>query len=288
MIYMIKKVIDFIKELDIPNKSVVIGLSGGVDSMTLLFLLKKLGFNPLAVHINHKTRQNCDIEEKLVKDFCQSLNVPIKVYTYKHLSGNFEHSARKFRYKMFNKEKLPILTAHHLDDSFEWSLMQQFKSSSLHNLGIPKKNNNIYRPLLCVSKEEIYQYAQKNKIPFSEDESNQNIDFERNYIRNVIVPKIKEKYPNYLKHFLNQKKSLESILSSNENNSLSLDSDYFTIESSIKKISNKSRGKLSNTINQLMTAIKNNKRNFKMYFSGNVIIEVTKKELLIYNGVKHG
>lgn len=279
---------NFNEEIGIKDKdSFVIGVSGGVDSMVLLFLMKKLNYNLSAVHINHNTRKiENKKEENLVIDFCQKEGIKLDIFDYKPRKGNFEKNARDFRYGIFKSYNKKILTAHHIDDSFEWHLMQKFKSGSDNNLGIPVRNGNIFRPLMSLTKKQIYYIAKKYSIPYLEDSSNNSLDYERNYVRNMIVPSIAKKYPNYLKNYVNQMNNLAkerrihissiSITENKKEKELPIMSNYKDIENLIRFNSNKPRGKISNNLNAMLKAINSGKRNFTMNFSGNVNLRVEK------------
>ena len=293
---LLKYIQEFNNQLKLTQKKeVVIGVSGGVDSMVLLFLMYKLNYKIKAVHINHNTRGQENIDEQnLVSKFCLKYNIPLDIYNF-HLkkNENLELEARKFRYKVFKNYKKAILTAHHIDDSFEWHLMQKFKSGSDNSYGIPARNKNIYRPLMCLTKKQIYRIAKKENIPYCEDSSNESIDYERNYLRNIVIPLIEDRYPKYLKHYVNQMNNLTKEkgihLTSKRKEKrettfkLKINASYSEIENAIKLKSNKTRGKISNNLNALLKAINNGKRNFHMNFSGNVTVQVTKNEIIIKN-----
>lgn len=197
---------------------VVVAVSGGVDSMFLLWLCdkwKEAGYisSVRVLHFNHGTRQENHFEEKLVFDFCQKMgivfaSIPLKLSN----SSNFEFIAREERLEHginFLNENELLLTAHHLNDSFEWALMQKFKSGSLKScLGIPAKNGKIRRPLMCLSKVQILGLARKFSIPFADDPSNLDNRFERNYMRNIVIPSIKNRFPRYLEHYVEQSNQL--------------------------------------------------------------------------------
>ena len=290
----------FIQELKLSHKKVVVGVSGGVDSMLLLFALKSLNFDIQAVHINHGTRDENELEEDMVRKYCAKLRVPLSVHYYKHKEGNFEMMAREFRYSIFKSfNNHYIATAHHIDDSFEWHLMQKFKSGSKNNLGIPARNGKIIRPFMCLTKAQIYSLAKENNIPFMEDSSNNNNDYERNFVRNEIIPLIKKKYPKYLKHYVNQMNNRAKELNihisqerKKENGTpteivLPITATYYQIEDAIKKLSSKKRGKISNNLNSMLKCINSGKRNFYMLFSGKVTVQIYKDKLKIYNSSKN-
>jgi tRNA(Ile)-lysidine synthase len=204
----------FLRAIDPPqgiNKT-YIAVSGGVDSMVLLHCLAHSSSREVVVlHVNHGTRPSANREEEeMVKSYAHLLGLECvvkKLALAAHLP-NFEMVAREERQKFFqsyhSKEVgTRLALAHHLDDSFEWNLMQSFRSAGKTTsvLGIPCRNGWIVRPLLCVTKSQILKYARVCRVPFLEDESNQNPKHERNYLRQVVAPAIESRYPQYLKYY---------------------------------------------------------------------------------------
>ena len=125
-------------------------------------------------------------------------------------------AARKLRYSWFNDLLQihgfsKIITAHHLDDSLETFIINLSRGTGLKGLlGIPAQNNNIYRPMLIFSKEQIINYAKKNKIKWREDSSNNKLDYYRNFIRQDITSKLKSTKPSFLENFSSTVKKLVS------------------------------------------------------------------------------
>lgn len=197
---------------------VAVAVSGGVDSMVLLWLAsqwKQAGYlqEVRALHFNHGTRVENSAEEDLVRIFCNKLGVPLHVEKLNlAFQSNFEAKARDLRAKharLFLQENELLLTAHHLDDSFEWSLMQRFKSGHpAAGLGIPVVNGPLRRPFMTLSKKQIIHLAERFEIPFLDDRSNLDTRFERNYIRQKVVPLIAKRFPQYLKHYISQSNQL--------------------------------------------------------------------------------
>ena len=114
-------------------------------------------------------------------------------------------SFRKARYEYFNSvlnEDECLVMRHHLDDDIEWNLMQSFKTSSIGSpLYIPEVTNNILKPFLSISKDVIYKIATSENLNWHEDNSNNDEKFERNFMRNSIIPGLKNKYNKISEHF---------------------------------------------------------------------------------------
>ncbi len=192
----------------------VVALSGGADSLFLMLVMKEAirtgRINEVhAVHFNHGNRAEQFDEAKFVSEFCQKMEVSLTVVELDMVGeSNFESRARELRYeKLLSLADLgdKVITGQHIDDSFEWSLMQQFKSTSLDSsLGIPVFNDKIIRPLMCMTSRQIRQCLYELSIPCLIDPTNNELDHERNYVRNVLIPKIAQKYPNYLKNYVSR------------------------------------------------------------------------------------
>ncbi len=202
------------------NSPMVIAISGGVDSVVLLDLLISIGVKNLRLlHIDHGTRSQITDEIAMLRDLANSKNIEFQsIKITLNANANFEAQARKLRYQALLgnlREGELLLTGHHLDDCFEWSLMQQLKSSAkLIDLGIPYRNGRIYRPLFAFSKKQILSYAQMNDLHWFEDHTNHNLKYERNFVRNLVTQKIAKRFPQYLKHYcarMNKLKNLKDI-----------------------------------------------------------------------------
>lgn len=213
---------DFIQKLQTFNVSAkasfLLAVSGGVDSMVLLWLFAKSGADFQVAHINYKLRgEDSDLDQKLVEDFCKENEIKLHIYQVsekdKKPKGSIQLWARELRYNFFKKiqinENLDFLvTAHHLNDQLETFFINLSRGSGLTGLGGIPCNNKIFRPLLDFSKEEIYAFAEENKVPFREDISNQKNDYLRNKFRNKIIPELIEVSPHFLFHF---KKSIDIL-----------------------------------------------------------------------------
>lgn len=185
---------DFIKELK-TDDYLLVGVSGGPDSMALLDMLYKLNLNLIVCNVNYKTRVESDYEEKLVKDYCIKRNILFfcKVVDY-YSKGNFEEFARIERYKFFKEiyEQYNckyLVVAHHLNDSLETYILQKRRNNIVKHYGLDYKtkllNMDVIRPLVNVKKEEILKYCLDNNINYSIDKSNYDNKYARNKIRNT-------------------------------------------------------------------------------------------------------
>ena len=194
------------------ESSFLLATSGGVDSMVLAYLFQVSGFNFQVAHVNYHFRgEDSNNDQKLVEDFCAQYKIVLHIYDVseeeKKKMKSLQNWARELRYRFFNnireKENIDYLvTAHHLNDQLETFIINLSKASGIKGLsGIPDNENQIIRPLLEFSKDEIYEFAQKHAIQFREDTSNKKNEYLRNKIRNQIVPHLLETNENFLKNF---------------------------------------------------------------------------------------
>ena len=202
-----KIIASFLKENNlIIDKPIIVAVSGGADSVCLLYVLYKLGYKVILAHVNHHKRIESEIEEDAMRNFANELNIPFELLEY-HYDGidNFHNDSHNARYNFFRGlckkyDTNIIATAHHQDDQIETVLMKIMEGSNLYGYGgiaIVNDDNEykIIRPLLCVDKEEIYSYVKKNNLIYFEDKSNHEDDFLRNRIRHHVVPLLKKESP---------------------------------------------------------------------------------------------
>lgn len=205
---------------DLPFKSLTerfkrigVAYSGGLDSTVLLHALsQEVAFkNKInAIHVNHSISPDSDKWEEFCRKNADELGVQFFSYKLEELKNISEDNLRKIRYEKFNQwgsSSDLILTAHHKDDQVETVLFRFMRGTGLNGFkGIPawRKDGNtqFYRPLLDISKRELHEYAQNNKLKWVEDESNKDINISRNFIRNKLLPTIKDKWPNVEKSIL--------------------------------------------------------------------------------------
>ena len=195
---------------DFPNLKkddrILVSVSGGVDSIALLFLLNELDiFDLIVVHINHKLREESDFDEKFVRDLSRDLNIPFRSKSLdpksksKRLSK--EEWGRLERYLFLNetlkKEKANwIMTAHHANDQAETILMNLSRKSGVIGLrGISRQRDNILRPLLKFTKADILKFSEKSGLLFQEDKTNLDNSIPRNFLRNKILGPWESAFP---------------------------------------------------------------------------------------------
>ncbi len=194
------------------NDKIVVGLSGGPDSVYLINVLNDIkeeyNLDIVAVHINHSIREK---EAKRDEEFSKKLanKMDIDFFSFKEDVPKFakenslstEDAGRQIRYNSFNKianslkGNVKIAVGHHKDDLVETILMNLLRGSGNNGLiGIQERNGNIIRPILCLEKCEILHFLNDNNIEYVEDHTNFENDYRRNRIRNELIPYIKENF----------------------------------------------------------------------------------------------
>ncbi|MCP5062910.1 MAG: tRNA lysidine(34) synthetase TilS [Ignavibacteriae bacterium] len=204
-------VIKYIKRhnLLLDAKKIIVALSGGADSVFALhFFYKyknKYKIEILAVHVNHNLRRSESYkDEKFCNNLCKNFSIPfysssVDVKTFaKENKFSVEEAARVLRYNELEKFAVKtksdlIVTAHNNDDNTETVLLNIASGTGLDGIaGIPIKRDNIIRPFLCVSKNDIKLYLKELNLKYREDSSNKNLELRRNYLRKKIIPLIKK------------------------------------------------------------------------------------------------
>jgi tRNA(Ile)-lysidine synthase len=191
------------KKLINPSDKLLLAVSGGVDSMVLLHLCLKAGYNFSVAHVNFKLRgADADADELLVISTCKvyqiecfSTQVETQAYAIQN-KLSIQMAARELRYSYFNTlinqhHFTKLVTAHHADDHVETFFINLLRSSGIQGLtGIPLQHENIIRPLLFATKQQIETFAQTHQIKFNTDSSNLKDDYLRNYLRHHVIPTI--------------------------------------------------------------------------------------------------
>ena len=207
----IKKTEQFIRKYDMIRKSDVVaaGVSGGADSVCLLFVLcalrEKLGFQIVVCHVNHCIRgKAAAADEEFVARLCRELDVPCRIFREnveliaRNRKQSTEEAGRTVRMDAFETMCLEdggtkIATAHHREDNAETVLMNLARGTGLKGLcGIRPVNGKWIRPLLVLGKKEIEEYLRSREISWCEDATNSEDDYTRNRIRHNIMPLLTE------------------------------------------------------------------------------------------------
>jgi tRNA(Ile)-lysidine synthase len=203
-----------------PGERVIVGVSGGPDSMALLHILKNLApslnCEVLAAHLNHGLRVEAGAEEIFVKEKCRAWG--IKYYSSRVSVADLaqlqkttlEDTGRNARYQYFNQLReltgsQLIATAHHYDDVAETVLLHLLRGSGIKGLrGILPRSGNLIRPLLMASKEELLDYLQAREIDYCLDQSNNDSVYLRNRIRHGLIPYLQKEFNPRIVGKLNQ------------------------------------------------------------------------------------
>ncbi|MDD6264957.1 MAG: tRNA lysidine(34) synthetase TilS [Clostridia bacterium] len=195
---------------------ILVALSGGADSMALLYSLRMMkpeyGYSLFALHINHGIRgDEAKRDEMLCRKICKEWDIPLTVLFLdipkmaKERGKGIEETGRDARYEALEKERIArncdvIATAHHASDNLETMLFNLQRGTSITGLcGIPPKRGCIVRPLILIPKKEILNYCRENNIEFATDSTNSDDAYTRNFIRLNIVPQFEKLNPEIAK-----------------------------------------------------------------------------------------
>ncbi|MBF0484416.1 MAG: tRNA lysidine(34) synthetase TilS [Candidatus Omnitrophica bacterium] len=235
---------NFIQDKGLLRKGdlILVGISGGADSVALTLLLRKIqyefGVRIMLAHFNHNLSKACSVDEKFVRSFAASLNIPVVVGKWTKTKGikvkaSLEERAREARFEFFKKiyqeQKADALAlAHHKDDLAETVLMRIIRGSGSYGLRsiLPKREIygcNVIRPFLAVSRKDIEVFLKTQKAEYRTDFTNFDTDFFRNKIRLELLPLLQKSYNPEVSSALG---SLADILT--------VDNDFIQIEA--KKI----------------------------------------------------
>ncbi len=211
------------------NCHLLLAVSGGVDSIVLVDLIKQAGFSFSIAHANFQLRGNDSIRDE---KFVSSLDGASKIFIKKFNTTEFsiqekvaiQEAARILRYQWFadlitehvfeEDKKVLIVTAHHGDDNIETVLMNFFRGTGIAGLRgiLPFQNDRLLiRPLLPFRKEQIINHAKENYLQFVEDVSNESDKYTRNYFRNNLIPQIQNIFPGVEKNILENIERLKEV-----------------------------------------------------------------------------
>lgn len=188
--------------------TLIIGYSGGVDSQVLLKLAKQTDKKIIAVHINHNINENSLKWEKFCRFQCLDSLIEFHSKSIELKTGNLENEARNFRYSFFKEiydnfdpEKTALLTGHHCNDLVENFFLKLVRGAGIDALSSIQEKTfrngmNIIRPLLSYKKTDIIDFAKSCSLYWVEDPSNKDSEYDRNFIRNEVIPLLETRWNN--------------------------------------------------------------------------------------------
>ncbi|MFZ1330862.1 MAG: tRNA lysidine(34) synthetase TilS [Flavobacteriales bacterium] len=194
------------QELALPGQPLWVAVSGGVDSMVLLHVLRTLGYQCQVAHVDHGLRgAESDADLQFVAEQCKAKKIPfsstlVDLSELRSTGKSIQMAARELRYAWFNSlvgsGPSILATAHHADDAVETLLMDMMQGMGPSSWGsIPPRNGPFIRPLLQVSRKEILAHAERHGIEFREDHSNSDPKYLRNRVRHEVLPLLEEIRP---------------------------------------------------------------------------------------------
>jgi tRNA(Ile)-lysidine synthase len=195
------------------HSSILVGLSGGVDSVVLLHIMSRLtaqhAWKVTALHVNHGISSQAGKWADFCQKYCTSLSIPLHIQAVDIAAlrhHGVEAAARKLRYQAFSRQHCDFVAlAHHADDQVETVLLQLLRGAGVRGASAMPTiiqnavGLNIVRPLLPFSRQAILDYASEQNISWVEDESNADDHHPRNFLRHRILPILEEKFPAYRK-----------------------------------------------------------------------------------------
>ncbi len=219
------------------DKTYIVAVSGGPDSMALLNMLYKLGYHLVICHVNYHKRKESNYEQQEIEKYAKERNIPLHILDTINMEceGNFQAWAREIRYQFFKKQydaynATGLFVAHNQDDLLETYLMQKKRNSIVSYYGIKKETQifdmNVLRPLLDYEKDELLSYCEKNQLFYSIDSSNLEDLYTRNKIRHHVIKnmnnqerkqlidEINKKNQELEKHYLKAKELLSKEIKS--------------------------------------------------------------------------
>lgn len=222
-----EKVFSYIEEYNMieTGSQVLLGISGGADSVCLLFLLKEYqkrrNFTLQGIHVNHGIRgKEAQRDQEFTRKLCESLGVPLTIRfcpvpaMAAEQKLSLEEAGRMARRKIYeeecrnllgNSDDFRIALAHHENDQAETVLHNLIRGTGAGGMAgirpVQKEKKKIYiRPLLCVSRKEIREYLKKREISWVEDSTNQDLSYTRNRIRKILIPEMEQINPKAVVH----------------------------------------------------------------------------------------
>lgn len=182
------------------DESILVGFSGGADSVCLLSVLHSMGYNVTAAHLNHNMRDTAERDLQFCKRFCEVRGIPFVSRTADKGSLKNEAEAREARYAFFyeimRERGIDLLaTAHNKNDSAETVLLHMLRGASTDGLcGISPRDGKLIRPMLFVKKSVVFHYCEQNGLEYVTDETNLSDIYTRNKLRNRFLPELENEF----------------------------------------------------------------------------------------------
>lgn len=195
-------------KFDLKPGRYIVAVSGGVDSMVLLDMLRKDARLSLVVaHVNHGIRPDADLDEQLVKKYAEVHSLPFITEQLNLGSQASEELARNERYTFLrhcckDQKAIAIITAHHQDDLLETAVLALMRGTGWRGLAPFTETTDVVRPLLDVPKWQLIAYARTHNVPWREDATNTDERYTRNYIRRTLMPMLDQKSETWREEFL--------------------------------------------------------------------------------------
>lgn len=217
----LKEEFEYLSKADL----IIIGLSGGADSVALTHILfTEFGADKLVcAHVNHMIRgEEADRDTEFCKSYCESLGIRLEIlrkdvpkFARENHLGE-EEAGRIIRYRFFEElaigENDVICTAHNADDNAETVLLNLIRGSGLKGLcGIPQKRESVFRPILKLTRAEIESYCEENSLKYITDSTNLKDEYNRNKIRHTVIPSLKEINPSAVENILRMCENVKPV-----------------------------------------------------------------------------
>jgi len=244
--------LEYLKQ-DITDLEILLGFSGGLDSSVLLHLLSqmqaKLNFKLKVIHVHHGLSSSADDWLNFCKEKCKSLEIEfhaVRVKINNKSPLGIEGEARELRYRAIKKmQKGIVVLGHHQNDQVETLMLQLFRGSGLKGLSGMSEfdaKRKFWRPMLNIKKDLLEMYAKENNIEFIEDESNQDIYFDRNFMRQKVLPLIESRYPAVIETIsrsvsnISEGHHLNELVALDDSKNLMSDDGSFLLINDLKKM----------------------------------------------------
>ncbi|MCL1868020.1 MAG: tRNA lysidine(34) synthetase TilS [Paludibacter sp.] len=297
---MLQKIAAFIDKNNLLQRSgtVIVALSGGADSVSLLDILIKLQYKCVAAHCNFQLRaEESQRDEQFVRQLCSRKDITLFVKKFeteqfsraKNIS--IEMAARELRYRWFEQllvqtNAQAIAVAHHNDDNIETFLLNIIRGTGLKGLcGISARNGNVVRPLLNISRTDIENYVKVNRLDFVTDSTNFENNFKRNKIRNEVLPLMQTLNPSVRNTILEEINIFKGIYKTYENAVENIKNQTVEIENNTVKIHIDKLLEQKNPTDILFEIVKNYGFNFTQ--TENIIAAVSSTSGKTFYSEKH-